>query len=310
MGTREVPPPLPDIEANLVPADRNAVRKALRECNWMQALEGDIDTSHLGFLHFGHSQPEDAVPGSFDYYVRKDRAPRYDVLDTAFGTSYGAYRPAETDTYYWRIAHFLFPFYSMIPTGDLGKQVLTRAWVPVDDENMMFWSMSVPSTVANGQGGPGSTRPSPSPEGRGQATNQEWEYAPDQPGWNGRFRLTQTRANDYAIDREAQSAGRSFTGIPGIHQQDQAITESMGVIYDRTHEHLGTSDAMVIRTRRRLISAAKALRDHGVEPPAVDEPAVYRVRSGGVLLPRDADWLTATEPLRVPKVPVGETVTL
>jgi phenylpropionate dioxygenase-like ring-hydroxylating dioxygenase large terminal subunit len=74
MGTREVPPPLPDIEANLVPADRNAVRKALRECNWMQALEGDIDTSHLGFLHFGHSQPEDAVPGSFDYYVRKDRA--------------------------------------------------------------------------------------------------------------------------------------------------------------------------------------------------------------------------------------------
>jgi hypothetical protein len=44
-----------------------------------------------------------------------------------------------------------------------------------------------------------------------------------------------------------------FTGIPGIHTQDQAITESMGTIYDRTQEHLGSSDAMVIRVRRRLM---------------------------------------------------------
>ncbi|HEY7467253.1 MAG TPA: Rieske 2Fe-2S domain-containing protein, partial [Dehalococcoidia bacterium] len=93
LGARSTPPPLPEIEANLVPHSPTSLRKALRDCNWMQALEGDIDTSHLGFLHFGHSQPEDAVPGSFDYYVRKDRAPRYDVLDTPFGTSYGAYRP-------------------------------------------------------------------------------------------------------------------------------------------------------------------------------------------------------------------------
>jgi len=307
MGPREQPPPLPDIEPNLVEG-RCAVRKALRECNWMQGLEGDIDTSHLGFLHFGSSQPEDAVPGSFDYYVRKDRAPRYDVLDSEFGTTYGAYRPAEADTYYWRIAHFLFPFYTMIPTGDLGRQVLVRAWVPIDDEHMMFWSMAVPETVANGQGGPGSDRPSPNPRGRGQATNQEWQYLPDTTDWLGRFRLTQNRSNDYLIDREAQRRGDSYTGIPGIHQQDQAVTESMGVIYDRTHEHLGTSDAMVIRTRRRLINAAKALRDHGVTPPAVDQPELYRVRSGGVILPRGVDWLAATEPLRTPKVPAGEPV--
>jgi phenylpropionate dioxygenase-like ring-hydroxylating dioxygenase large terminal subunit len=310
MGPRPVgeEPPLPDIEANLLPEGSSGVRKALRECNWMQALEGDIDTSHLGFLHFGHSAPEDAIPGSFDYYVRKDRAPRYDVIDTPFGTSYGAYRPAEADTYYWRIAHFLFPFYSMIPTGDLGKQVLTRVWVPLDDDHMMFWSISVPSSVANGQGGPGSDRPSPSAQGRGQSTNQDFDYQPDTSGWLGRFRLAQTRDNDYLIDREAQKTGRSFTGVPGIHSQDQAITESMGVTYDRTHEHLGTSDAMVIRTRRRLLHAAKALRDHGVEPPAIDEPQLYRIRSGGVLLPRDTDWLTATEHLRVPQVPAGQPV--
>jgi hypothetical protein len=69
-------------------------------------------------------------------------------------------------------------------------------------------------------------------------------------------------------------------------------------ILDRTDEHLGSSDTMVIRTRRRVIHAARALRDDGVVPPGVDEPEVYRCRSGGVVLPRDADWLGATKDLR------------
>ena len=72
----------------------------------------------------------------------------------------------------------------------------------------------------------------------------------------------------------------------------------MGPIYDRTQEHLGTSDRMVIRTRKRLIDAAKALRDKGELPPGVDDPKVYAVRSGGVVLPRGADWIEATRELR------------
>ena len=72
----------------------------------------------------------------------------------------------------------------------------------------------------------------------------------------------------------------------------------MGPIYDRSQEHLGTSDAMVIRTRRRVIAASRALRDAGTVPPGVDDPTVYRYRSGGVVLPRDADWLEATKGLR------------
>src|SRR5687767_2113293 len=107
-------------------------------------MEGDIDTSHFGFLHrtFGR-QPSQ---GTFDYYMEKDRAPKYKVVETDFGSSYGAYRPAEEDTYYWRIAHFLFPFFTMIPTGVLGTQILVRAWVPLDDEHVMFWSFLVPQS--------------------------------------------------------------------------------------------------------------------------------------------------------------------
>lgn len=300
-------PALPDIEPNMLPDQETAVQKVLRECNWMQGLEGDVDTSHLAYLHLGAIKPEETTPGTFDYYTVADRAPRYNVLDTEFGTSYGAYRPAEEDTFYWRVAHFLFPFYTMIPTGVLGVQVLVRAWVPVDDDHMMFWSFAVPSSRSQGQGSPpgvnasaGSGGAIASRAGRpagGSAPGRGFEYQPQSSGWLGKFRLTQNASNDYGLDREDQRS-RSFTGIPGIHQQDQAITESMGPIYDRSHEHLGTSDAMVIRTRRRLVNAAKALSKDGTLPPGVDDPAVYRYRSGGVILPRSADWLEATRDLQ------------
>ncbi len=72
----------------------------------------------------------------------------------------------------------------------------------------------------------------------------------------------------------------------------------MGAIYDRSKEHLGTSDAMVIRVRRRLLEAARQLKEASVTPPGVDHPEVYRVRSGGTFLPKGADWLEATKNLR------------
>ncbi len=301
MGPRDTPPPLPDLEPNLVPVGESAIQKVFRECSWFQGLEGDIDTAHVGFLHLGGVKPEDTEPGTFDYYNVARRAPRYEVVDTDFGTSYGAYRPAEADTYYWRIAHFLFPFFTMIPTGLLGTQILVRAWVPVDDEHLMFWSMGVPRT-REGRGGAGSAATmtkSGRPVAAAGTRVGGFDFLPDTTDWLGKFRLAQHRGNDYLIDRDAQRAG-SFTGIAGIHQQDQAVTESMGPIIDRAQEHLGSSDAMVIRTRRRVLHAARAFSDGGVVPPGVDAPAVYRCRSGGIVLPRAAHWLEATRELRQP----------
>ena len=213
---------------------------------------------------------------------------------------YAAYRPAEEDTYYYRFAQFLFPFFTMIPTNTLGVQVVFRAWVPLDDNHTMFWSVSAPTTRGQRDSGP---RPAASGMVfKGTASGPE--FLPNTTGWLGRFRLKHTEEDDYGLDRKVQRAGRhggvegSFTGIDGIYLQDQAITESMGMVYERHQEHLGTSDAMVIKTRRRLLNAAKALRDHGVTPPGVDNPSAYCVRSGGTILPRDADWLEATAELR------------
>jgi hypothetical protein len=72
----------------------------------------------------------------------------------------------------------------------------------------------------------------------------------------------------------------------------------MGAIYNRTQERLGTGDVMVIRVRRRLMDAARALAERGLTPPGVDSPDIYRVRSGGVILPEGQDWLEGTAELR------------
>src|SRR5215469_18344458 len=187
----------------------------------------------------------------------------------------------------------------MIPTGILGMQVLVRAWVPIDDNHIMFWSIAAPrSRVGTGAaGGASGLSANGRPVAAAGSRAGGFEFLPDTSDWTGKFRLTQNKDNDYLIDRKAQKT-ESYTGIAGIHQQDQAITESMGPIIDRTGEHLGTSDAMVIRTRRRMIRAAEALRDRGEPPPGVDDPAVYLCRSGGVMVPRDANWLEATRELR------------
>jgi hypothetical protein len=73
---------------------------------------------------------------------------------------------------------------------------------------------------------------------------------------------------------------------------------SMGSIYDRSSEHLGTSDTGIIRTRRSLIAAAVALRDNGVGPASVEQPHVYRIRSASVVLPRAENWVEASREFR------------
>jgi phenylpropionate dioxygenase-like ring-hydroxylating dioxygenase large terminal subunit len=280
LGPRETPPPLPDLEPTLL-AD-SSVQIYQRECNWVQALEGDIDTCHTVFLHLGSVGADEAKPGTWAHYSLSDRAPRYAVADMDFGVMYGAYRPAEADTEYWRIANFLFPFYAMVPTGVLGLEVRVRAWVPMDDEHTLAISIAR------------------SPQGTRTAGRQVVrppETLPNTTDWYGRFRCVANQGNDYLMDRASQKT-TSYTGIDSIFLQDQAVTESMGPIYDRTNERLGTSDQMIIRTRKRLIDAARALRDTGKVPPGVDDPGVYGVRSGGAVLARGGDWIEATRGLR------------
>lgn len=289
MGNSEELPELPALEASLLPDESRFVVAVMRECNWLQALEGDIDTAHLSLLHMGSFDAKMFPPGSAAYYFQKDKAPRYEVKETAYGTMYGAYRPGDDGHYYWRIAHFLMPFWTMPPGGPVEKHVVVRGWVPLDDYNMMFWHFSPPIpkrppiAVEDKQGG-----------GLPGIHFEMEEFLPNDPSdWLGRFRHVQNAGNDYMIDREVQRT-QSYTGIDGVHMQDQAITESMGAIADRTREHLGTSDRMVMQTRRYLINAVKKFADEGELPASVYGSELYwKVHSGEMMIPEDADWTQA-----------------
>ena len=221
LGPRPTPPPMPELEATML-AD-NRIQVYQRDCNWMQALEGDIDTGHTVYLHLGSVDASEVPPDSWARYALADRAPRYEVTDTDSGVMYGAYRPAEADTNYWRIASFLFPFYAMIPTGVLGLEVRVRAWVPMDDAHTLAFLIT--------HGAP------PPPRNAGRQAVAPPETLPNTTDWYGRFRCAADGTNDYLIDRKAQKTV-SFTGIGSIHLQDQAVTESMGPVYDRTRERL------------------------------------------------------------------------
>ena len=113
----------------------------------------------------------------------------------------------------------------------------------------------------------------------------------------GTWRNSRNVDNDYGIDREMQRSV-NYTGIQGNRAQDGAVTESMGTIYDRSHEHLGTSDSMIIRTRRRWLAVARAFEEQGIAPPNVDNPKAYRLRSGEVVLHRSLDWWDGSASLR------------
>jgi len=306
MGPRKEPPPLPDLEPNLRMEleGRGAVRVNMFEWNWFQCMENNMDTSHQGILHFGSVPLEDALdptkaqqayPGPVEdlKYIVANRKTRFLVKDTDFGCSYGAYRPGDENTYYFRTMHWAFPWVTMTPVIKLGNVVSCVLTVPMDDTHTMSFGLTTGRL----------DQPANQPSGGGGDRG----LLPNTPDWYGRFRLSffhetaQTGRYDFFVDREIQKTSRTVTGysgMPSVPVQDAAITWSQGSIVDRSKEHLGTTDSMIIRVRRRLLQAAKALREQGVTPPGVDNPRIYRQRSGWALVPKEADWWEYLRPQR------------
>jgi nitrite reductase/ring-hydroxylating ferredoxin subunit len=304
MGPREVPPPLPDLEPNMMVEGRGRVSPNMFNWNWFQCMENNMDTSHQGILHFGAVPLEDALdpekaqlayagPVEDLKYIVGNRATTFVVKDTDFGCSYGAYRPGEEDTNYFRTMHWLFPWVTMTPVIKLGQMTNCVITVPLDDTHTMSWGMST---------GRFDTPPNaPQRAGGGR------DLLPNTASFLGRFRLKffyDTAASDdydFGVDREEQKAGRTvtgYTGMPSVIVQDSAITWSQGAIVDRSKEALGSTDAMIIRVRRRLLTAAKELRERGTVPPGVDEPEMYRQRSGWAMVPKDQDFWEYLRPQR------------
>ena len=292
MGPEKAPPPLPDIEANM--ADGFHTLAMEHDHNWLQVLEGTIDTVHAGILHAGSTRWEDLPEGSFARASLKVRHVKFEVVDTEAGVCMGAHRPAEKPGWeYWRVAQFLFPFYGISPTngGFQGSPSSLTAAVPMDDEHTLYVHFIKKSMV------------------------ERYDLLPNSTGWYGRFRPEAQASNDFLLDREKQrqsrfnEGGPAYSGLPTVRHQDRAITSSMETIYDRTHEHLGQTDLGIIRTRRRLLQAVRDFAETGSPPPGTANTEAYRVRSGEAFLRDGTDWVEETKELRkaftVPPVDVS-----
>ncbi len=284
MGKRETPPPLTGIEATLLPEGEVRLSCSLRRCNYLQVLEGEIDTSHFGFLHGGSVALEDLDPEDLNSVSLRDRAPRYHVAETPAGAMYAAYRDTSDGQIYYRVAHYLLPFYTQFPDGVFRENIVLDAAVPMDDEHtMIFTWMYKRRTAGVRRLKDGSPIP---------GLERDEDYLPNGTGWFERWRAVASPDNDYLIDRDAQRE-RSYTGMIGVQLQDQAIVESMGPISDRTKEHLTVSDHMIVVTRRRLLRTVRAHQEGQTPPGLEDVGAFQQARSGAFLADAEAHWQDA-----------------
>ena len=290
MGPTELKPAFPNFEWTGLPPERLIVTKRLQECNWAQALEGGIDSSHISYLHRNledlKPQSESAQKSASVNYAASDRHPVFFVDETDYGHRISARRNAEPGEYYWRITQYMVPFHTHIPPqmkegrDSSGLSYAGHSWVPIDDNNVWTWSFNCSPTR--------------------DLTPFEQEFFHPRTGMWGPidddYKPLAHKGNEYLLDRKVQTDD-NYTGIIGIPNQDAAVQESMGVICDRTKEHLGTSDKGIIAFRKRILKMAKDLQN-GIEPPEATESEIYNIRSATYIADTDlsiddgSDWLT------------------
>ncbi|WP_237752761.1 aromatic ring-hydroxylating dioxygenase subunit alpha [Mycolicibacterium aromaticivorans] len=274
MGDSTRRPALPEFEFALVAPDQTFISKRWQECNWLQALEGGIDSSHVSWLHSGGLMSDPLFKGSKgNDYNLNDRKPFFEVADADGGLFIGARRNAENGEFYWRITPWIMPSFTMVPPRG-GHPMHGHFWIPIDDHNCWTYSFDYHPVRALTASELQAMR-----EGHGV-------HSANIPGM---YRPLANRDNDYLMDRTAQRRGETFSGVKGIAMQDASLQESMGPIVDRTKEQLVTTDAGIIKTRHKLRNAAIALRDHGTVPPGI-EPAHQRVRSAAVVVPCESSF--------------------
>ena len=252
-------------------------------CNWAQIMEGQIDSAHSSSLHSSDMRPARSTTAAAadTHWTRPstDKNPRIQVQVTNYGMRYAAIRrPIQNAAVndYVRITAFVAPFTALIPPNS--SYNVASVIVPKDDLNTYFHFIA--------WGDPATTI--------------------DQDAWR-RFCVASVgveldrafkpalrhASNDYLQDRAAMRGGDSFTGLPGIPNQDIAMWESMGRISDRTSERLGASDIAVVQFRRLLLDAVARFQDGegtiGLVAPHLPQASL---RSFQGIVAKTEDWRT------------------
>ena len=284
MGPSDDMPPPPKFAWTQAAESHRHVSKVVEECNWLQGLEGGLDTSHAPILHRMFKADSGMQGISPNSPIFRGKAPTLEVDLTDYGYRYfGVRELGEAETYI-RGYHFVLPFHQMRPQPrDEADHVAGHIWVPMDDGNTMVynWVYSISDEPLN-------------EEDRLERWLGNGPLDVDQK--NG-YRSVRNRDNNFMMDRQVQKY-ETFTGIEGINCQDRAIQESMGPITDRTVEHLGPADTAIIQARKLILGAISTVQDGGA-PPGTGA-SYYNIRAIDKVLPAKVDWRAAVIPIMDP----------
>lgn len=264
LGADDVPPPFPDFPFNGLPDSH--VRPVIAEtrCNWFQAVEGTLDSSHVSILH----QSWLGLAGGTIGQTAEDSAPGYEYDDTEYGVRFAAIRKSALAGHAVRITEFIAPWTALIPTGDEDQVAIIGT--PIDDQNsrqfFIRWNNDHPLT---------------------EDTDAHYWYHPLTATPDDFTELVRGKEN-WGQDRERMAQGH-FSGYDNLILEDVAIQESQGPIVDRSLEKLGSSDVAVIRVRRLLLAA---LRRFDADRVVFGRSASRYPRLAGsaFTIPGTADW--------------------
>ena len=287
MGPKEHQPPVPDYEWMRAPATHRFVSKTFEDCNYVQAMEGGLDTAHSSFAHNNNMQAKDEPRN-------RDKSPRLDIERTDYGYYYVSTRQMGGGDTYIRLYHYIMPFQQMRGgihhfNGDRRDlpELDGHLWVPIDDEHTYVynWACGYDASVHL------------DPEH--MAEREHFYGRGPQDLIPGTFKLKRNKSNDYLIDRSMQKS-RTYTGISGVNTQDFALQEGMGPIVDRSLENLGTSDRAIVTMRRLLLEAIEELKEN--KSPRGCDPSTHRsVRPYDAFVKAGEDWRAIFDPQIIAK---------
>lgn len=243
------PPAFPNYEVLHVPDQHRFVNKTHVECNYLQALEGNIDPAHLSYLHATATPPDvRAVPGSnrsADFFYGDDRRPTIEIEVVDFGVRIYSIRNADDGKKYVRITNFIMPNKASIvgTEGRINQGHQINWHVPINDHCHLRFDVTM-------------NREKPIDPTR-YLKRMQGEVTPD-------GRLIRNRANRYLQDRSTMN--ESFSGMgPYFLAHDSFASETQGLVHDRTLEHLGSTDKCIVAARRQILRGIEAI-ERGEDP--------------------------------------------
>ncbi len=276
MGPAEHEPPFPAFPWLNIKQPNLLVVKMYQDCNYLQGLEGDLDPAHPNFLHKDFETSPDQSWNAAGWASIADMintgVPTIQVEETPYLMRVGAIRKtADPKVNYVRVAELIAPFYAHVGAG-VHESRLFKAWHPIDDHSSFtFYIHYDPNQPIDAE-----------------SAYRNWGHLTSAPD----YRTPHTNANKHLQDRKRMES--NFSGILGAAVQDRAVQESMGAIYDRTQEHLGTSDIAVIQHRRLLLRKMRDL-EQGKPLPALDPALDFNLRGASCFMPSDQPWQHAIQ---------------